>query len=90
MTTFCFQLTGQAGHPEENNCYFTTPRGIPVGHKGKKIHWFSFLRNLSAVTVLGFGESEDQLQGVTVPRLLEAVAEEADTFQTLCWDLICK
>lgn len=36
------------------------------------------------MTVLGFGESEDQLQGVTVPRLLEAVAEGADIFQTLC------
>lgn len=42
------------------------------------------------MTVLGFGESEDQLQGVTVPRLLEAVAEGADIFQTLCWDLIYK
>lgn len=42
------------------------------------------------MTVLGFDANEDQLQWVTATKLLEAMAEDADTFQTLNWDLICK
>lgn len=42
------------------------------------------------MTVLGVYVNEDQLQWVTVTKLLEAMAEEADAFQKPCWDLICK
>lgn len=42
------------------------------------------------MTVLSFDANEDQLEWVTPMKLLEAMAEEVNTFQKLCRDLICK